>query len=81
MLYYEPIEDKRMGQIRVEMAKDAGGDMRGCNPAAGNIKAGLSTIEEKSLGCVTQQSVGPAAIYVKRPAQGGPWSMQRSNQA
>ena len=24
MLYYEPIEEKRMGQIRVEMAKDAG---------------------------------------------------------
>ncbi|MBW1961480.1 MAG: (Fe-S)-binding protein [Deltaproteobacteria bacterium] len=24
MLYYEPIEDKRMGQLRVEMAKEAG---------------------------------------------------------
>ena len=24
MLYYEPIEEKRMGQVRVEMAKDAG---------------------------------------------------------
>jgi altronate dehydratase large subunit len=36
----------------VQMAKDAGGDFRGANPAPGNIKAGLSTIEEKSLGCV-----------------------------
>ncbi len=24
MLYYEPIEEKRMGQLRVEMAKNAG---------------------------------------------------------
>ncbi len=41
----------RIGEY-VRMAKDAGGDLRGCNPATGNIKAGLSTIEEKSLGCV-----------------------------
>ena len=24
MLFYEPIEEKRMGQLRVEMAKEAG---------------------------------------------------------
>lgn len=27
MLFYEPIEEKRMGQVRVEMAKDAGANM------------------------------------------------------
>ena len=27
MLFYEPIEEKRMGQIRVEMAKKAGADV------------------------------------------------------
>ena len=27
MLYYEAIEDRRMGQVRVEMAKDAGADV------------------------------------------------------
>ena len=26
MLYYEPIEEKRMGQVRVEMAHSAGAD-------------------------------------------------------
>ena len=27
MLFYEPIEEKRMGQVRVEMAKAAGADV------------------------------------------------------
>ena len=27
MLFYEPIEEKRMGQVRVEMAKDVGADV------------------------------------------------------
>jgi Fe-S oxidoreductase len=27
MLFYEPIEEKRMGQLRVEMAKEAGADV------------------------------------------------------
>ena len=32
--------------------KSMGVDMRGSNPAPGNIASGLSTIEEKSLGCI-----------------------------
>ncbi len=50
----EAVKQKIMGRIKdyVQMIKDAGGDSRGCNPAPGNIKAGLSTIEEKSLGCI-----------------------------
>jgi altronate dehydratase large subunit len=30
----------------------AGQDMRGANPAPGNIAGGITTIEEKSLGCI-----------------------------
>ncbi|MHC4581949.1 MAG: UxaA family hydrolase [Planctomycetota bacterium] len=50
----DSVKQKLSARIRdyIQMAKDAGGDLRGCNPAPGNIKAGLSTIEEKSLGCI-----------------------------
>jgi altronate dehydratase large subunit len=54
----------------VRMAKDAGGDLRGCNPAPGNIKAGLSTIEEKSLGCVIKgghSDINEFVEYAGRP--------------
>lgn len=54
----------------VRMAKDAGGDLRGCNPAPGNIKAGLSTIEEKSLGCIIKggnSNINEFVDYAARP--------------
>lgn len=35
-----------------ERIKTTGVDLRGGNPTPGNIRGGLSTIEEKSLGCV-----------------------------
>ncbi|MGL5514165.1 MAG: UxaA family hydrolase, partial [Sporomusa sp.] len=35
-----------------DSAKAMGVDMRGGNPTPGNIEGGLSSIEEKSLGCV-----------------------------
>ncbi len=35
-----------------ERARGAGVDIRGAQPAPGNIEGGLTTIEEKSLGCV-----------------------------
>lgn len=38
----------------VQTARDAGCDLRGVNPSPGNIKAGLSSIEEKSLGCIVK---------------------------
>ena len=37
---------------RESEAKATGFDMRGGNPTPGNIAGGISTIEEKSLGCV-----------------------------
>ena len=39
-------------QRREKLATDMGVDMRGGQPTPGNIEGGLSTIEEKSLGCI-----------------------------
>jgi altronate dehydratase large subunit len=36
-----------------------GADMRGGNPSPGNIEGGLSTIEEKSLGCISKSGTAP----------------------
>lgn len=40
-------------------ANAIGVDMRGGNPTPGNIEGGLSSIEEKSLGCVYKGGTGP----------------------
>jgi altronate dehydratase large subunit len=42
-----------------ESAKRAGVDMRGGNPTPGNIEGGISSIEEKSLGCVNKAGSRP----------------------
>lgn len=42
-----------------ESAKAMGVDMRGGNPTPGNIEGGLSSIEEKSLGCVYKGGTRP----------------------
>jgi len=72
----EVVRQKLLGRISeyVQMAKDAGGDMRGANPAAGNIKAGLSTIEEKSLGCIIKgghSDINELVEYAARPMRKG----------
>ncbi|CAH0153627.1 (2R)-sulfolactate sulfo-lyase subunit beta [Peribacillus sp. Bi96] len=36
-----------------------GVDMRGGNPSPGNIEGGLSSIEEKSLGCISKAGTSP----------------------
>jgi altronate dehydratase large subunit len=43
----------------VDAARRQGCDLRGVNPTPGNIRAGLSTIEEKSLGCVIKAGTRP----------------------
>lgn len=51
-----------------------GSDMRGGNPSEGNISAGLSTIEEKSLGAIVKSGTAPiqdALDYGECPAPGG----------
>ena len=42
-----------------ESAKSMGCDMRGGNPTPGNIEGGLSSIEEKSLGCIYKGGTRP----------------------
>ena len=39
--------------------RQSGSDMRGGNPSAGNIAAGLTTIEEKSLGAIVKCGTTP----------------------
>ena len=68
----DAVKQKLLARIKdyVQMAKYAGGDLRGCNPAPGNIKAGLSTIEEKSLGCIIKGGhsvVNEFVEYAGRP--------------
>lgn len=42
-----------------EKAKTMGVDMRGGQPTPGNIEGGISTIEEKSLGCIYKGGTKP----------------------
>lgn len=54
--------------------KQAGLDLRGANPAPGNIAGGLTTIEEKSLGCVRKGGTSPlreVVPYAVRPTTRG----------
>ncbi|MEI7024392.1 UxaA family hydrolase [Paenibacillus sp. y28] len=42
-----------------------GADMRGGNPSPGNIAGGLTTIEEKSLGCISKCGTAPIAGVIE----------------
>ncbi|WP_134684355.1 UxaA family hydrolase [Brevibacillus migulae] len=56
-----------------EMAR-MGVDMRGGNPSPGNIEGGLSSIEEKSLGCISKAGTKPLQGvfgYAEPVPQGG----------
>jgi len=47
-----------------DRAKSVGADIRGGQPTGGNIKGGLTTIEEKSLGAITKAGNAPIqAVY------------------
>jgi altronate dehydratase large subunit len=59
-------------------ATRAGVDMRGSNPTAGNIRGGLSTIEEKSLGALVKGGSRPlqgVLEYGARPTGRGLYFM------
>ncbi|EAK0826331.1 altronate dehydratase [Campylobacter fetus] len=47
---------------------DSKADIRGANPSPGNIEGGLSSIEEKSLGCIYKAGNQPV-VSVKKYAQ------------
>ena len=58
--------DEAIGQQIIELtrrmearAKSVGCDIRGGQPTGGNIKGGLTTIEEKSLGAITKAGASP----------------------
>ncbi len=58
----------------VRTVRDQGGDLRGANPSPGNIRAGLSTIEEKSLGCIIKggtSDIVELVRYAERPRRRG----------
>ena len=51
-----------------------GADLTGSNPSPGNIAGGLTTIEEKSLGCLCKAGSSPIAevlAYAQRPTRRG----------
>ncbi|WP_319562631.1 UxaA family hydrolase [Marispirochaeta sp.] len=70
------LSDKLLGMVKnlEDRVIRHGSDMRGGNPSAGNIAAGLTTIEEKSLGAIVKS--GTARIrgvfdYGEAPASAG----------
>ncbi|SUH38802.1 hydrolase, UxaA family [Salmonella enterica subsp. enterica] len=59
-------------------AKALGEDIRGGQPTPGNIKGGLTTIEEKSLGCMHKAGHAPlqgVLEYADSPTHPGLWIM------
>ncbi len=57
-----------------QMACDYGADLTGSNPSPGNIEGGLTTIEEKSLGCFRKGGSSPiqeVLAYAERPRHRG----------
>ncbi|MFO2549464.1 UxaA family hydrolase [Alicyclobacillus cycloheptanicus] len=61
---------RRMEQNAMKM----GVDIRGAQPAPGNIEGGITTIEEKSLGCIHKAGHSPiqeVVEYAERPTKKG----------
>jgi altronate dehydratase large subunit len=57
-----------------EMAKSMGADIRGSQPSPGNIEGGLTTIEEKSLGCIRKggsTTITEVVKYGQKPTKKG----------
>jgi altronate dehydratase large subunit len=70
------VADEIMRAVRLneERAKATGEDIRGQNPSPVNIKAGLSSIEEKSLGAIYKSGSTPiqgVLKYAERPKEKG----------
>ncbi len=55
---------KIVGRVE-ENARRAGADIRGANPSPGNIRGGITTIEEKSLGCIYKGGMKPVQGVVE----------------
>ncbi|MHA1230730.1 MAG: UxaA family hydrolase [Candidatus Helarchaeota archaeon] len=62
----------------IESTKKLGLDFRGAQPTPGNIKGGLTTIEEKSLGTIAKAGTAPIQgiiQYSEKPKGKGLWLM------
>ena len=69
---------------REAMAVTAGIDLVGENPGPTNIDAGLSTIEEKSLGAIAKSGTAPISgvlAYGEAPSEPGLWLMDAPSYA
>lgn len=69
---------------REQMAIDAGIDLTGANPGQTNIDAGLSSIEEKSLGAIAKSGSRPIKgllRYAERPREQGLHVMDQGSYA
>lgn len=64
----------RAAAIQEERAKATGLDIRTVNPVPANIKGGISSLEEKSLGAIHKAGTAPirgVLKYAERPARKG----------
>lgn len=67
-----PETEKQLYHIVDRFEKEVermGADMRGGNPSPGNIAGGLTTIEEKSLGCISKCGTAPIKGIVEYAEQ------------
>jgi len=76
----EEVSEKILGSVKeLELkVKSLGIDLRGCNPTPGNIRGGLSTIEEKSLGAIIKggsRKIKSVLDYGERPGDAGLYVM------
>ena len=72
----QEVKEKLFSRIReyVEISRGYGCDLLGINPTPGNIKSGLSSIEEKSLGCIAKggsSKIREFVGYAERPRSKG----------
>ncbi len=79
------VGDKLLEIVRrcEEKAKTMGVDMRGGQPTPGNIEGGISTIEEKSLGCIYKGGTKPlqgVLEYAEAPTGKGLYVMDTPGQ-
>jgi altronate dehydratase large subunit len=74
----------RAVQQNEEMAMAAGVDLLGINPVPDNIKGGITTIEEKSLGAILKAGTAPIQDvlgYGERPGRAGLYFMDSPSAA
>ncbi|MBN2316088.1 MAG: UxaA family hydrolase [Sedimentisphaerales bacterium] len=72
----QDVKDKLFSRINeyVKASRYCGCDMLGANPTPGNIRSGLSSIEEKSLGCIAKGGrsfIQEFVEYADRPKSRG----------